>query len=396
MPQFDYTAQDPAGNVSQGSVTATTEQDAVRALRAQGYSVTNINRQAAVQAAAVTPLSRQAEGPQRSPFHARVGAKDLAVFFRELFTMLNAGVSLSRALEVQSQATANLELTQILRQFVPRVQGGTPLSSLLSEHPEVFNPLVVGLIRTGETSGGVAGMCQLVSEYQEKEFHLRQAIKRQTFYPKILALAILLIPSVPTLILQGPLAWLGIWLKGLMMASPFVLVAGATWFQTRQYRKTRKGRQAIDAFKLRLPLIGPVLGKLSLAKFCRALAALYKAGIGYAQALPLSADACGNEAIGEGLRAAVPRVEQGEKLSEVFRRVPHFHPMVLQVVMTGEETGNLDTMLDKAADYFESEAETSIHQMTVTIGPILLILAGILVGIRVIGFYTGMLNIPVE
>lgn len=327
----------------------------------------------------------------------RIRAKELSIFFRELYTMINAGVSLYRALELQSQTTVSPRLKRILREISTRIQGGEKFSAQLEKHPVVFSKLIVGLIRAGEATGGLDTMCQRAADYLEKEFHLQETVKRETFYPKILALAIIFIPTVPTLFLQGPGVWFNEILKYVAMAAPIVIGGGVLWCGYKQYLQTLKGKFNIDGAKLRVPLFGKVIQRLSLAKFCRALAALYSAGVGYIQALPMAADACGNEAIADALRSATHHVEAGGKLSEVLSRSRNFHPMVIQMIVTGEETGSLDASLSKVADFLEREAETAIHQMTVALGPILILIGAGLVLAKVVGFYTNLYgSLPME
>jgi len=394
MPQFDYIVRDKSGKITHGTLQAASETEATRRLQSEGYFVHSLAQH-------VEPLTR--EKARRSviedlfPFLCRIKTKDLAVFFGELGTMLHAGVTLFRAVELQSQTTANARLREVLRQTAARIQRGEKLGDCLARHPQIFSKLVIGLVRAGETMGGLDVMCRRAADYLEKEWALREAIKRETFYPKILAVAIIFIPSVPTLVLQGFGAWMAGFLKMIGVAFPFAIVFGLLWFARGQYVQTRKGKANIDAAKLYLPLFGKVVRRLTLAKFCRALSALYGAGIGYVQALPTAAEACGNEAIAEAIRAAIPLVEEGEKLSAALSRSNYFHPIALQMVITGEETGKLDETLDKVADYFEGEAETAIRQMTVALGPLLLLVGAAFVLVKVLGFYTSFYgNMPME
>ncbi|PIX38585.1 MAG: hypothetical protein COZ56_20015 [Armatimonadetes bacterium CG_4_8_14_3_um_filter_58_9] len=393
MPQFDYIIRDKVGKISRGTMDAMSQTEATRSLQSRGYFVSSL-------APHLEPVTHEkwqwSPIENLLPFFSRIKTKDLAVFFRELYTMLHAGVSMYRALDLQSQTTANSRLREILRETNARVQRGEKLSDCLARHPQIFSKLVTGLVRAGETTGSLDTMCQRSADYLEKEWELRESVKRQTFYPKTLALAIIFIPTVPTIFVEGIGPWFASILKMIAAAAPFVIAGWFLWFARGQYAQTRKGKSNIDATKLYLPLFGKIVRRLSLAKFCRALSALYGAGIGYLQALPTAANACGNEAIAETIRSAVPAVEGGEKLSAVLSRSNYFHPMVLQMIVTGEETGKMDETLDKVADYFEAEAETALRQMTVALGPLLVLVGAGFVLVKVIGFYTNFYTLPME
>jgi type II secretory pathway component PulF len=356
-------------------------------LRADAGPRTGTEQSAATSAASkAEPKLRATPGPL---LFGKVRVQDRAVFFSELYTMLNAGVGLFRALDTIGETIRPVRLAEVVRRLREGVQGGKPLSDAMRRYPDVFSTLNCAIFAAGESGGFLAEAAHRCAEYSEREFRLQQKIKRETWYPKLVLLAFVFIPTVPTLVLQGLRPWLS-QLAGIGLAAvPFVLAAVLLWQALKAAGKSDSTRQTLDSIKLSLPLFGKVSKRLAFARFSRAMSALYTAGLGFVRGVPLAAEATGNEAIADHLRRSVPRIQEGTPLSEVLEASRHVPPMVVQMVRTGEQTGQIDSMLDKVADYFEQEADTAIHQMVVTLTPICVLLLGVLVAVKVIAFYTG-------
>jgi len=343
-----------------------------------------------------TPAAPAAASRQRATpaplWFGKVKVQDRAVFFSELYTMLNAGVGLFQALDTIGETIRPVRLAELVRRLRDGVRGGKPLSDAMRRYPDVFSTLNCAIFAAGESGGFLAEAVHRCAEYSERESRLQQKIKQETWYPKLVLLAFLFIPTLPTLVLQGVRAWLS-QLAGIGLAAvPFVLAAGLLWQALKAAGKSDSTRQTLDSIKLSLPLLGKVSKRLAFARFSRAMSALYTAGLGFVRGVPLAAEATGNEAIADHLRRSVPRIQQGAPLSEVLETSRHVPPMVVQMVRTGEQTGQIDSMLDKVADYFEQEADTAIHQMVVSLTPVCILLLGGLVAVKVVGFYTGLYN----
>ncbi|MCS6860320.1 MAG: type II secretion system F family protein [Abditibacteriales bacterium] len=386
MPTFQYEARDKSGNLVTGSMEASDERTIAAQLREAGFWVTAIRR-----------TSRSAPGTHASPLDGlflRVRLVDLAVFFRELHTMVKAGMSLYRALDVQANNAANPRLRRILREMAPAVLEGKPLSGEMAKFPTVFSPLLIGLVKAGEVGGMLERTLLDAANYLDREIELRRKIHRALIYPAIVCIVAFLVGAfvpVATDVVNG--RWIALFvsiLTNLIALLPFIAPFVALWLINRMMSPTAGVRKAIDALKLYVPLWGSVARKFALAKFCRALSALYGAGLPLSQSLPLAADACGNAAIGSHVKSIVPHVEKGTKLSDLLRQSPYFTPMVIQMMVTGEETGSLDAVLAHVADHYEAEAEVAVNQMVIVGSVLLFLLVAFFVVLpRLIGFYTG-------
>ncbi len=304
-----------------------------------------------------------------------VNPRDLAVFFGDLRQMLHAGIAPAKALDHIAQNNPNLVLRAFAKEAAPTVGRGERLSDQLRKRPRVFEPFVVAMITAGEASGNLDHACAQIAQHQEREFQFQQHIKRETFYPKLLVFVPVIIG---TLFLwafgsitggdssaRGIIVYLLGWLR--MFAYPAALVA-AMWLGLKWLCNYPGARLAMDEFRLGLPLFGGIIQAAALTRFCRALAALYAAGLNVASGLPLALEACGNQAMTARLRRGLPHVEAGGRVSDLLRGAPYFPPMVLEMLVVGEETGDLDRTLNKAADYYEVEIETGLHKLTKTIG----------------------------
>ncbi len=311
---------------------------------------------------------------------------------RELATMLKAGMALGEALPVLEGRAAYPQLQQIIREGAKRVTAGDSFSEVLAQYPEEFSELTTAVIAMGEQTGRLDESFEQVAAYLEREYKLRQMIMRETFYPKVLLACCIIIPSaIPALIeaLMGSV-WLGLWIFiknigkwGLILGIP----GGLVYLVYRSLSKAEQWREALDSLKLHIPLLGAVVRRLALAKFARALSYTYSAGVPMGQAITLSASAMGNSILERRFQNAVPLVQKGYKLSEALGKAPDIDDMVLGMLRTGEQTGELDATMERVADHFEVAAETSIHRMAVMALPIGVIFAGIVIGYIVINFW---------
>jgi type IV pilus assembly protein PilC len=371
MPTFTYEARDKSGNIVQGQIEASDERASAAQLREAGFWVTSIRRESRT----------HSEGVRRSPLDGlflRVRLVDLAVFFRELHTMIKAGMSLYRALDVQTNNSTNMTLRRILREMAPAILEGKPLSGEMAKYPTVFSPLLIGLVQAGEIGGMLERTLLDAANYLDKEVELRRKIRSRMAYPILVAVFAFLVGTfvpVASAVVQGNwMAWFSNVGRSLLGLLPFIAPLVAIWLMKRMAPPSMGIQKTIDAIKIYVPMFGSVVKKFALAKFCRALSALYAAGIPLTRSLPMAADACGNSAVAHSVKSIVPQIEKGNKLSDLLRQSPYFTPMVLQMMVTGEETGSLDSVLIHVADHYEAEAETTVHQMTVVLGPLLLII----------------------
>ena len=315
-----------------------------------------------------------------------------ATVLRELATMLKAGMALGEALHVLESRAAYPALRQVICEGAKRVSAGERFSEVLAGYPEEFPELTVAVIAMGEQTGRLDEAFERVAGYLEREYDLRQMISRETFYPKVILVFAILIPSaIPALIeaIMGSI-WLAFWILFKSLALWALILGipiGLVYLVYRAIISTREGRQGIDWLKLHIPLIGPVVRRLALAKFARALSYAYAAGVPMGQAVSLSGRVTGNAILEQHFREAVPLVRKGYPLSQALSKARDIDDMALRMLQTGEQTGEIDATMARVAEHFETAAETSIHRMAVMALPIGVIIVGIIVAIILVNFY---------
>ena len=317
-----------------------------------------------------------------------------ATLLRELATMLKAGIPLGEALHVLENRRAYSRLREAIVDGAEHVEKGHRFSEVLANDPDEFSELTTAVIAMGEQTGRLDESFDQVAGYLEREYSLRQMIMRETFYPKVLLVACILIPlAIPALIqaIMGSI-WLGLWIfvKTLVRWAliPGILV-GLVYLVCRSLGKTQQSREALDSLKLHIPLIGPVVRRLALARFARALSYTYSAGVPMAQGISLAAAVTGNAILERRFQNAVPLVQQGYRLADALGKAPGIDDMAMRMLRTGEQTGELDKTMERVAEHFEAAAETSIHRMAIMALPIGVIFVGIIVARIAIRFYVG-------
>jgi type IV pilus assembly protein PilC len=353
--------------------------------------------------------SAAGEAGARTAFK-KVRPKSLQIFARQFATMIEAGVSVVGALVTLEQQTDDKYLAEIIADVRSDVEGGVILSKALARHPKVFNRLFVAMVEAGESSGTLDVVLDRVAIQIEKETQIKRRVKGAMIYPTLvmtfacLVLAFMLLFIVP--VFQHVFADLGGTLPtptriiiGLSNALRhwwfviFPLIIGMIFVLLR-LKKTERGRQVWDRIKLRVPMgIGTVVHKIALARFSRTLSTLMAAGVDIIKALEITAGTAGNWLVEQSLGDIRTRVHDGVPISEPLADDPIFPPMVGQMVRIGEETGELDKMLGKIADFYEDEVDTSIQSLTSIIEPLLMIGVGIMVGTIVISMYLPMFKL---
>lgn len=329
----------------------------------------------------------------------RANAKEMALFYRQMNSMLNAGTSISQALATMSSCASNSGLRRACAEMSTRTAKGQPWSETLTAYPGLFSKLAIGMISAGELGGYLDRMCARLSDYAERDYNIQQNIKRETWYPKLLVFCSILIPSAVPLVVTWAMGTgnpLVAWLKSVLFPLTLVAIVWGGWklinYLSPVALHSGPVRQTLDRLKLYVPVMGKTARALATAKFCRALGALYASGMGLNRTLSLAADTAGNLALAEDVRRIIPRVENGESLSECLGSTGFFSPIVLQMMRTGEMSGNLDGQLDKVADFLEEDAETTIKQSVKVLGVLLFLLIAIYIGMTVVQFYTGYFN----
>jgi type II secretory pathway component PulF len=305
--------------------------------------------------------------------------------------MLEAGVPIVQSLDTLSRQSRSPKLTEVIRELRGHVEAGRPISAGLQRYPEVFGPVVVSLVRAGEKGGFLDKALALVADYLDREIQLRNLYRRVTFYPKLQIAASIVIVIATNMIIASlgksggltspltePRTW--VFLTPIIIGIFLFLRVGLANFAVKY---------SWDSMTSNIPFIGNTLRQIAMAKFGRAFGALYRGGVSLPESLNLSADACGNEYLRAKMLPAYQRLEGGAGLTETLRSTGAFSPIVIDMIETGERTGNLDHMLNKMADFYEDEAATRSTQTGLIVGVVLGLLVAIYIGYVVITFYMG-------
>jgi type IV pilus assembly protein PilC len=323
--------------------------------------------------------------------------------------MINSGLSLLRALTILGEQTGNKRLAEIVTQVRAEVEKGSSLSAAMAKHPRAFNRLYISMVRAGEVGGFLDQVLVKVAETFEKEVELRGKIRSAMTYPVVVFVMVLLIVGgmlifiVPTFknlytSLGGTLPLPTRLLIGVSDAMkrffPLVLLAViGLVIAYRRWRATPAGRYRLDQFKLKVKVFGPLFHKSALSRFSRTLATLIRAGVPILQALEIVADTVNNGVISRAIHDVQDSVREGESLATPLAKHPTFPAMVVQMMAVGEETGALDTMLSKVADFYDQEVEAAVASLTSLIEPLLIAVMGAAVGGMVVALYMPLFNI---
>jgi type IV pilus assembly protein PilC len=393
MTAFAYTAINAQGLVSKGVLNAADPASAKDQLRQQGLLAQSLNEQKAASAT-------------RARF-AKIKPKSLQVFSRQFATLIQAGVSIVQALLILEEQTDDKKLSVVIAEVREDVESGIVLSRAMSRHPKVFNRLYVAMIEAGEASGTLDIVLDRVAIQIEKETKLKRRVKSAMIYPTVvltfasLVLVGMLMFLVPIFVgifqqLNGQLPTITQMVVNASNALRdywFIIfpVIGGTIFGLLRYKKTPQGRALWDRTKLRLPMkIGDVVLKIAMARFSRTLATLVSAGVDIVKALEITGTTAGNTVLEEALVNVRQRLNEGARIAQTMSENDVFPPMVSQMVKIGEETGELDKMLSKIADFYEDEVDTAVAALTSIIEPIMMIGVGAMVGLIVISMYMPM------
>ncbi len=399
MPVYRYRAKDRQGRIVAATIEASDVRAAARALRDKGYLITEIKEPGKGLQAEIS-LGFLESGPS---------LKDIAIFSRQLATMMGAGLPIVQALAILEKQTSNKKFKKILKEIRADVEAGMAFSDALEKHP-VFNRLYVNLVRAGEASGNLDAILDRLATFLEKDLELRGKIKSAMTYPiivfvfAILVTYFLLTGIVPQFaqILTDLGSELPLLTRFLISISDFlrsstlfiVVAVAVLWFAYARFYRTPRGRRIIDRMKLRLPVFGNLNKKSALARFSRTLGLLLHSGVNIIEAVDITKGTAGNAVVEDVLDEAKSSVQVGEPLSATLAAYPEiFPPMVSSMIRIGEETGALDAMLQKIADFYEREVDETVASLTAAIEPLMIIFLGAIVGMIVAGMFLPLFQI---
>lgn len=398
MATFSYTVRDSGGQTRTGTSEAENAEILRRRLQEQGFTVADIQQTAAAK-------KKQAGGGW-----GRVKLADLSIFCRQFSTMIDAGVSLVRALDVLSEQTQNPKLRRIIIDIQGEVESGQTLSKSMAKYPKTFNNLFIGLVKAGEVGGVLEESLQRLSSFLEGDMELRRKVKAALTYPVIVivvavgivvGLTTFIVPKFIELFRDLGVKELPAMTQILVDFSDFLktkwwlgmIIGGGLWVATKYFGTTRIGRRVIDRIKLKVPVFGPLHHKIALARFARTLGTLLVSGVPILQALETVAGTVGNGLISEAIMQARARIREGDRINDPLEKSRMFPPMVVHMISIGEESGALDTMLTKVAEFYEQEVEATLQSLTAAIEPVLIVFLGFMVGFIVIAMFMPLIQV---
>jgi len=395
MPSYQWKGRDRNGNPQSGVLVGDNKDAVIAALRRQQIVVTTVKEKGKEIA-----LPRLGGG---------IGSKDIAVFTRQFSVMIDAGLPLVQCLEILGQQQENKAFQKVLLQIRQDVEAGSALADAMAKHPQAFDELYTNMVAAGEAGGILDTILQRLAAYIEKAVKLKTQVRSAMIYPaSVISIAIIVVyvilwKVIPVFasLFQGLGADLPFLTQMIVAMSHFIgrfwwligllVIAGA--FGIRQYYRTPAGRYQIDKILLRVPVLGIVLRKIAVARFCRTLGTLLSSGVPILESLDITARTAGNAVIEEAVMKVRKEVEEGKTLAEPLAKSEQFPAMVCQMIGVGEQTGAMDTMLSKIADFYEDEVDAAVDGMMKLIEPIMILFLGVVIGTIVVAMYLPMFSL---
>lgn len=399
MPIYSYTFKDAVGGLQKGTAEAESEDGLRSRFQEQGLEIVEI-----------TLIKKGGKSKARS--YGKVKLKNLAVFCRQFSTMVDAGVSLVRCLDVLSRQTQDPKLKKILLDVGERVESGESLSRAMQRHPRTFNNLFIGLIRAGEIGGVLEESLQRLSTFLEKDVELRRKVASALTYPILVMVAAIgiVIFLVAWVVPQFASLFKDIGLKDtdFPAMTKFLIDLSANFTKNwlwifltvtvvvvgyKLFVSTRFGRRVMDRVKLYVPVFGKLHHKVCMARFSRTMGTLLTSGVPILQAMETVAGVVGNSIMADAVLDARARIREGDRIGDPLEASRMFPPMVVHMIGVGEESGSLDYMLQKIADFYESEVEATLASLTAALEPILIVFLGFIVGFIVIAMFLPLIKV---
>jgi type IV pilus assembly protein PilC len=392
MGFFRYVAKDNQGLKLTGMLEAVDQQEAIGILHKKGVIVISVSEEKA---------KRAQQG--------NVKLDDLVIFSRQLATMVESGITLVQALHILSEQSDNKILSGVTLKIKEDIESGSSLHEAMGKHPKIFTNLYINMVKAGETSGMLDEILDRLATYLEKASSLQRKVKSSLVYPTVvvsmagLITVVLLVKVVPTF--EGIFKSLGGTLPMPTQVLIFIsntlrkmfLLVGIGFFVlgflAKRYVDTKRGRYQLDYFSLRMPVFGPLLRKYVVAKFSRTLATLIKSGVPILNALEIVGKTSGNTVVEETVANARVSIREGEPISEPLSKSGVFPPMVVRMISVGEQTGQLEKMLNKIADFYDEQVDAAVSGLTSMIEPLVIGLLGIVVGGIVVALFMPIFKI---
>ena len=393
MRSWSYKAITPQGKEVNGKLEAKTQAEAEEMLNGRRMRIVSLKKD---------PIEISIK------LGSGISAKDISRFTRQFSSMCSAGLPILQCIDILADQAENLSLREVLKKISTKIQGGSSLSEAMKEHPKVFNPLYVHMVAAGEAGGILDEVLRRQADYQEANNRLRAKIKKAMTYPILLtvvavgAMIVLLTFVVPIFAdmftasgnaLLGPTQFVINLSNFLKQYLPFIAIAvvGAI-VGIKQYKKTPSGAKVLDGLKMKLPGVGPVETKGSVARFTRTLGTLLNAGVSIIDSLKVTANTAGNAVIEEAIMKVVQSISGGQNIAEPLKETGVFPAMVISMIAVGEKTGGLSEMLSKIADFYDEEVNDAVDAMTSMMEPAILVVMGGGIGGLMIAMYMPMFS----
>jgi type IV pilus assembly protein PilC len=387
MPQFTYTARDAKGDLKTATIEAANREDVVQQLRRLRMNVVKVEEQA---------KAKQKTG-------GAVSMRDIVIFTRQFSTMINAGLPLVQALDILSKQSESKALQAVTRQVVFDVESGHTVADALAKHPKAFSDLYVNMVAAGEAGGILDTILMRLATFMEKNDALVRKVKGAMIYPGVImsvagiAICVLLIFVIP--VFQSMFASVGlalplptrvvITLSQILKGYWWAIGGGlfALFTILKKYYATSGGQLVIDRLLLKFPILGDVLRKSAVSRFTRTLGTLISSGVSILDGLEITAKTAGNRVISDAIMASRSSIAGGDSISAPLQKSNVFPPMVISMIAVGEQTGGLDEMLSKVADFYDEEVDAAVSGLLSLLEPVMIVFLGVVVGGMVVAMY---------
>ncbi len=389
--QFAYKAKDAGGKLVDGLVEAADQNAAMTRLRGQRLTVIEMTEKA-----------------KKSRSRGKVDTKDIVIFSRQLSTLVSAGVPIVQGLNILEAQAENPAFKYVVSSLRADIESGLSIADAMRKHPQAFTELYVSMIKAGEVGGILDTILERLSAYLESSEVLKAKVKSAMMYPTVVGgaaflitvfLIVFIIPVFKN-IFGGFGAELPFPTRVIIGISDFlrhnalylIAVIGGGVYGIKKYLKTEKGQEQLDEISLKLPVFGILLKKVAIAKFTRTLGTLIKSGVPILQGLETVAKTAGNKIIERAIYKSRDSIKEGGRIADPLKKADIFPPMVIQMISVGEETGGLDTMLNKIADFYDQEVDTAVKGLTSMIEPLIMVVMGVVIGAIVIAMFMPMFS----
>jgi type IV pilus assembly protein PilC len=385
MPTFAYTARTASGELRTATMEAASRDEVVAQLRRQRMIVVKVDQERA----------------KRSP--GRIKTRDIVIFTRQFSTMINAGLPLVQALDILSRQSENAALREVTRQVVYDVESGNTVADALRKHPKAFTELYVNMVAAGEAGGILDTILMRLATFLEKNDALVGKVKSAMVYPIVImsvaaiAIVVLLIFVIPTFESMFASVNMALPLPTRVVIAMSKFLQGYWWalagaivalvMMTKRYYKTPSGQLQIDGLMLKLPVLGDMLRKSAVSRFTRTLGTLVSSGVSILDGLEITAKTAGNRVIHDAIMESRASIAGGDTIAAPLQKSNVFPPMVISMIAVGEQTGGLDEMLTKIADFYDTEVDTAVSGLLSLMEPVMIVVLGVIVGGMVVAMY---------